>query len=91
MIIEFYIGSDQFVVSGEKIFKNGEVIAEGVVNVQHLMMNEPAWFIVDQGEEIPVLCIKTKPITAVLPHNQFANGQRLQPNKSQSNVNEIAL
>lgn len=77
MIIEFYTGRDiQFVVSQDKLFRNGEVIEEGVITIKHLMMNEPSWIMVDKGELNPPLFIKTDKVTAVLPNNEFFNGKR---------------
>lgn len=78
MIIEFYTGKEnQFVVLQDKIFRNGEVIAEGrSVTIHHLVMNEPSWLLIEKGEEIPPLYLKTDKVTAVLPNNEFFNGKR---------------
>lgn len=78
MIVEFFTGKEnQFVVLQDKIFRNGEVIADGQsVLIQHLILNEPSWILIDKGEENPPLYFKTDKVTAVLPNNEFFNGKR---------------
>ncbi|QCJ45597.1 hypothetical protein FAY30_26265 (plasmid) [Bacillus sp. S3] len=76
-MIEFYTGMDnQFIVSENKLFRNGEVIAEGTIQIHQLLMHEPAWFIVEIGEENPPQFLKTDRVSAVLPNNEFFNSQR---------------
>jgi hypothetical protein len=77
MMIEFYTGNNtQFVVTQNRIYRNGEVIAEGNIKIHHLVLNEPAWFDIEQGENNPVLYLKLDKVTAVLPSQEFHKGKR---------------
>lgn len=77
MMIEFFTGIDsQFIVTEHRIYRNGEVIAEGDISVYHLMLNEHAFFNIDQGENNPPLFLKLNKVTAVLPSQEVYRGVR---------------
>lgn len=77
MMIEFYTGIEtQFIVTENRIYRNGEVIAEGDIQVFHLMLNEPAFFNIDKGEYNPPLFLKLDKVTAVLPSQEVYRGVR---------------
>lgn len=77
MMIEFYTENKvQMIVTPEKIYRNGEVVAEGEIKIHHLMMNDPAWIVVNKGEDCPQTFIKTDKVSAVLPSQEFFNGSR---------------
>ncbi|MEK3992669.1 hypothetical protein [Robertmurraya sp. FSL R5-0851] len=77
MMIEFYTGIEtQFVVTENRIYRNGEVIAEGDIHVYHLMLNDHAFFNIDQGENNPPLFLKLDKVTAVLPSQEVYRGER---------------
>lgn len=76
-MIEFYTESKaQMIVTQDRIYRNGEVIAEGEITIHHLMMNDPAWIVVNKGEDCPQTFIKTDRVSAVLPSQEFYNGKR---------------
>ncbi|MEI2356689.1 hypothetical protein [Mesobacillus zeae] len=77
MIIEFYTEEkSQFLISLDKVYRNGEVVAEGEIKIQHLLMNDPAWIVVNKGEDYPPITIRTDIVSAVLPSQEFFNGER---------------
>ncbi|WP_274856953.1 hypothetical protein [Bacillus methanolicus] len=76
MIIEFFAKDNHFIVTPDKIYRNGEMIAEGKVQIHHLMFNDPAWIEIEKGEDLPRTFLKTDNVTAVLPNQEFYNGER---------------
>lgn len=77
MMIEFYTGIEtQFVVTEHRIYRNGKAIAEGDIQVFHLMLNEHAFFNIEQGENNPPLFLKLDKVTAVLPSQEVYRGLR---------------
>lgn len=75
--IEFYTESKvQMIITPDKIYRNGEVVAEGEIKIHHLMMNDPAWIVINKGEDFPQTFIKTEKVSAVLPSQEFFNGSR---------------
>lgn len=77
MMVEFYTDNKvQMIVTPEKIYRNGEVVAEGEIKIHHLMMNDPAWIVINKGEDCPQTFIKTENVSAVLPSQEFYNGSK---------------
>jgi len=76
-MIEFYTENKaQMIVTQDMVYRNGEVIGEGDIKIHHLMMNDPAWIVVNNGEYCPQTFIKTERVSAVLPSQEFYNGIR---------------
>ncbi|KZE67920.1 hypothetical protein AWM68_17250 [Fictibacillus phosphorivorans] len=73
MIREFYTKDEQFVVSSKRIFRNGEIIAEGTVEIQRLCLDQPACFVVSNGNEHPPTYFETKVVSAVLPRLEYCS------------------
>lgn len=77
MSINFYTAHTQFTIFEDKVFKNGEVIAEGSIFVFQLILGLPAWIIVN-GEliDLPTI-IHTSKVISVLPEHEKFDGESI--------------
>ncbi|UYG98216.1 hypothetical protein [Cytobacillus firmus] len=83
-MVEFYTkDATQFIVTSDKIYRNGEVVIQGNIHIHHLILNEPAWIDVQQGDNKPPIFLKLDKVSAVLPSQEFFNGVRCHRNAYQ--------
>ncbi|MEH6988372.1 hypothetical protein [Cytobacillus firmus] len=83
-MVEFYTkDATQFIVTSEKIYRNGEVVIQGNIHIHHLILNEPAWIDIQHGDDKPPIYLKLDKVSAVLPSQEFFNGVRCHRNAYQ--------
>jgi hypothetical protein len=73
MTFDFYCGSHQYMVSSGCVARDGEVVAQGVISINELLLGRPAVIIIQANHECKY--IKTEKVTAVLPQYETFNGR----------------
>lgn len=90
MNIEFYTKNDQFLLTSNCLYKNGEVIERGNISVYHLMMDEKAFLKLEQGEKYPPIFLSTDEVISMLPVDEYFQGKKC-PKRTDYQVSFQAL
>jgi hypothetical protein len=74
-MVEFYTKEHKYFVTETHLYQNGEIIAEGNLKIHLLLIDEPAWLVVDKGENYPPTFLKLANVYAVNPTDEYFEGQ----------------
>lgn len=75
-MITFYTREEKFDLIGNRIYRNGEVIAEGDLYIHRLLFGQPSLIVVNGSKKNPFV-LKTSPVIGVLPEKQYFEGTTL--------------
>lgn len=75
MKYEFHTSKSCFLVDNSRLFKDGELIAEGTIFPFQILLGMPAILIVTHSEYCPPQFLKTDTITSVLAANEYLDGE----------------
>ena len=73
MSYDFYCGNQQYTVSNNSLSLNGEIVAQGSIEVRELLLGRPASIMIQSINDC--ICIKTDMVTAVLPQHERFKGK----------------
>ncbi|MCM3619747.1 hypothetical protein M3936_19435 [Sutcliffiella horikoshii] len=75
MKYEFHTSKSCFLVDNNRLFKDGDLIAEGTIFPFQVLLGLPAILIVSHSEYCPPQFLKTDTITSVLAANEYLDGE----------------